>query len=175
MLTWQYSFWCLLLKLALVNCDKPIDGNDVPRNFRRSSSCWGKSSIFILVWVEFPVPSSQRSVRFRISISDSKKFQRTGNRPQWKMKILLLWIVRTDSPYISIFLRFSLGYFPTASRTYADNVHRKVPESPQNTVFCNRRSGVCLPFYDIFNCQFGVFNRYTASLYRISTVITLQI
>jgi hypothetical protein len=51
-----------------------------------------------------------------------------------------------------VFLRFSHGFFPTASRTYADNVRPSLPESAHKRCFVTVKS--------VF------INRYTASLYR---------
>jgi hypothetical protein len=50
---------------------------------------------------------------------------------------------------LRVFLRFSHGYFPTASRTYANNVHPSLPESAHKTVFCNRQIGVYWPLYGV--------------------------
>jgi hypothetical protein len=50
---------------------------------------------------------------------------------------------------LRIFLRFSHGFFPTASRTYANNVHPSLPESAHKTAFCNRQIGVYWPYYGV--------------------------
>jgi hypothetical protein len=42
----------------------------------------------------------------------------------------------------AVFSAFSHGFFPTASRTYANNEHREVPEAAQNTVLLYPFDGV---------------------------------
>jgi hypothetical protein len=60
---------------------------------------------------------------------------------------------------LRVFLRFSHGFFPTASRTYANDTHRNLPQSAHKRCLLSVKS--------VF------INRYTASLYRISTATKL--
>jgi hypothetical protein len=50
---------------------------------------------------------------------------------------------------LRVFLRFSHGFLPTASRTYANNVHRNLPQSAHETAFCNRQIAVYWPLYGV--------------------------
>jgi hypothetical protein len=50
---------------------------------------------------------------------------------------------------LRVFLRFSNGFLPTASRTYANNIHWNLPQSAHETAFCNRQIGVYWPLYGV--------------------------
>jgi hypothetical protein len=69
-------------------------------------------------------------------------------------------------------LRFSHGFFPTASRTYAIMYTGKYRNRRRIRCLCNRLTVFCNRLTVFLNRHMASLYRYTASLYRISPVIS---
>jgi hypothetical protein len=70
---------------------------------------------------------------------------------------------------LRVFLRFSHGFFPTASRTYANNIHRNLPQSAHKRCFVTvwRRFVTVNPvFFTVIRRNYTVIRRHYTGYLR---------